>query len=239
MKKYSNLFASCVLLILISPILAFAQTDPNSGVEATVRASMIDMPGMADIAKCESGFRQFVADGSVLKGGTGKNYIGIFQISNGHRSSAESMAFNIDTVEGNIAYARHMYFARGTAPWVSCLGSNPVVGAPEVVIQPNPTPTPTPTPIASTATGTITTNLSFGMVHTEVMYLQKLLNQLGFTVSLSGPGSAGNETSMFGQLTREAVRKYQCAKAIVCEGSESVNGYGRVGPRTRASLNQP
>jgi peptidoglycan hydrolase-like protein with peptidoglycan-binding domain len=67
--------------------------------------------------------------------------------------------------------------------------------------------------------------------------LQKILNNNGFVISSTGPGSPGNETTYFGSLTLEAVKKFQCAKGIVCSGDSSTTGYGRVGPMTRSQLN--
>jgi hypothetical protein len=52
-------------------------------------------------------------------------------------------------------------------------------------------------------------NLQQGVFAKEVAQLQKLLNELGYTVSVSGPGSTGNETSFFGPLTRNALVKFQ------------------------------
>jgi peptidoglycan hydrolase-like protein with peptidoglycan-binding domain len=72
----------------------------------------------------------------------------------------------------------------------------------------------------------------------QVMTLQQILNRSGFVIAPSGPGAPGSETSYFGAMTREAVRKFQCAKGIACDGSESTSGYGLVGPRTRAALIQ-
>jgi peptidoglycan hydrolase-like protein with peptidoglycan-binding domain len=62
-----------------------------------------------------------------------------------------------------------------------------------------------------------------------VRTLQKLLNANGYTVALSGPGSAGNETLYFGPATRAAVIKFQIAKGIV-------PAVGYVGVLTRAAL---
>jgi peptidoglycan hydrolase-like protein with peptidoglycan-binding domain len=44
-------------------------------------------------------------------------------------------------------------------------------------------------------------------------------------------------TGYFGPLTVAAVMRYQCAHNIVCNGSATSTGYGKVGPATRASLN--
>ncbi len=72
-------------------------------------------------------------------------------------------------------------------------------------------------------------DLTIGSVGSDVQALQKLLNALGFTVAASGPGSAGNETTMFGALTRAALAKYQGANGI-----SPAAGY--FGPLTRAHL---
>src|SRR3989344_403868 len=49
---------------------------------------------------------------------------------------------------------------------------------------------------------TFTMTLKQGSTGAEVMNVQKFLNAHGFAVALSGAGSAGNEKSTFGPLTR-------------------------------------
>ncbi|HTK03985.1 MAG TPA: hypothetical protein VL500_00190 [Candidatus Eisenbacteria bacterium] len=190
----------------------------NAEIESKVRASFADHPEMIAVAQCESGFRQFAPDGSVLRGGDGR-YVGIFQIDeNIHRERATGLGDDIDAVDGNIAYAKWLFDANGGNPWKGCL--------------------PTAVPAASAAVSAgLTLDLKFGLRNIQVAVLQRILNGGGFAVATDGPGSAGHETEYFGGLTREAVRKFQCAKSIVCEGSEATTGYGRVGPRTRAALN--
>ena len=229
----STLFCA---MLLGSASLAMAAT--NEGIEAQVRASFSDMPDMITIAQCESGFRQFGPNGSPLRGGSGRQYVGIFQIGyNLHNQRALSMAYDINTVEGNIAYARHMYFASGTNPWKSCLSGAAATPAPAAGISPAAAPSPVQTPAPAPVTGQLTANLNMGVSSPQVFVLQQILNRLGFQIAASGPGSPGSETNFFGALTREAVRKYQCSKGIACDGSESTTGFGRVGPMTRRSLN--
>lgn len=43
-------------------------------------------------------------------------------------------------------------------------------------------------------------------------------------------------TGYYGTLTARAVQRFQCRQGIVCSGSISTNGYGRVGPMTLAKL---
>lgn len=77
---------------------------------------------------------------------------------------------------------------------------------------------------------TFTKDLFYGMTDPEVLSLQKLLNKMGFTVATSGTGSPGKETSYFGALTQNAVKKLQIAYKI-----SPVQGY--VGVLTRQVLN--
>lgn len=76
---------------------------------------------------------------------------------------------------------------------------------------------------------TFTRDLKLGMKGKDVMDLQKKLNSLGFKIALSGPGSTGMETEMFGSLTRAALIAYQKAYKI----SPAV---GYFGPLTRAHM---
>jgi len=224
--SYVFLAAASVAVFALPSLVRAQAADPNAGVEERVRAAFADAPDMIAIAKCESGFRQFSPDGTVLYGGSGKAYIGIFQIGQRlHLGPAAAMGLDIMTVEGNIAYARHLFSRSGTVPWRECV--------PGAVTGPAITVAPAPTPSAA-----LTADLVLGMRHVQVRTLQQLLNAKGFAVAASGAGSSGNETDYFGALTREAVRRFQCARQIVCEGSERTTGYGRIGPRTRAALLQ-
>ena len=75
-----------------------------------------------------------------------------------------------------------------------------------------------------------------GVSGDDVRGLQMLLNSDPETqISLIGVGSKGNETDFFGGLTTKAVQKFQVKYGIAKEGDE---GYGQVGPKTRAKLNQ-
>ena len=198
-------------------------------VEARIREYFKDVPVMAEIARCESKFRQYTDSGNVLMGGYGGGMVGIFQIYKDiHNNTAQSLGINIDTLDGNLAYARRLYAESGTAPWISsmpCWNTNPVK---EQVAA-------TSVPISN---GAITINLIFGMENPQVLVLQQILNRTGFVIAQNGPGSVGNETSKFGALTRIAVRAFQCKQNIVCSGDEYSTAYGLVGPRTRNALFQ-
>ncbi|MCR4325246.1 MAG: glycosyl hydrolase family 18 protein [Patescibacteria group bacterium] len=81
-----------------------------------------------------------------------------------------------------------------------------------------------------------TRGLDFGATGDDVRRLQELLNTDTDTlVAESGAGSPGRETSYFGPATTHAVEKFQIKYGIAKAGNP---GYGYVGPKTRAKLNQ-
>jgi len=91
-------------------------------VESRVREYFGDIPIMIEIARCESNFRQFTDSGSVLRGGAGGGMVGVFQFfGNIHANAAIGLGFDINTLEGNLGYARNLYQISGTTPWKSCV----------------------------------------------------------------------------------------------------------------------
>jgi peptidoglycan hydrolase-like protein with peptidoglycan-binding domain len=75
---------------------------------------------------------------------------------------------------------------------------------------------------------TISRDLTVGDTGDDVKALQQFLNNNGYTLTASGVGSPGNETSRFGALTRSALAKFQADNGI------SSTGY--FGSKTRAFL---
>jgi len=83
-------------------------------------------------------------------------------------------------------------------------------------------------------------NLQLGMSSMDIRYLQIVLNSDAETrLSESGAGSPGQETSVFGNLTKTAVIKFQekYADEILTPWGLSV-GNGFIGSTTREKLNQ-
>jgi hypothetical protein len=116
---YKKTLASGILLVLSAlPALALADSNPNAAVQPVVRAIFAHDPVMIAIAECESQFKQFNNDGSVLHGGNRHTMTGIFQIARMHTKEALGHGFDIDTVAGNIAYAKLLYDAEGITPWL-------------------------------------------------------------------------------------------------------------------------
>lgn len=74
-------------------------------------------------------------------------------------------------------------------------------------------------------------DIYMGITDSDVYFLQKILNQNSLTqVATTGNGSPGKETYYFGQLTKNAVIRYQLSKGIF-------PAVGYLGVKTRASLN--
>jgi hypothetical protein len=91
---------------------------PLSNTETVVRDYFSDIPVMAEIARCESGFRHTLSDGSVLQGRVDSADTGVMQINKRyHQATAHAMDLNLDTIYGNMAYARHLYETQGLQPW--------------------------------------------------------------------------------------------------------------------------
>jgi hypothetical protein len=193
-------------------------------VEQKVRSYFADIPVMIAIAKCESNFRQFADSGRVLYDATGA-MVGVFQFNvSAHSAKALLLGYDLTTLDGNLGYARYVYGKQGTDPWISSFSCW------------NASAHSTASAYVQGSGVSLSANLSFGMVDPQVAVLQKLLNSAGFEVAGTGPGSPGNETTMFGALTRDAVRRFQCAEKITCSGDEYSTGYGYVDSRTRQAL---
>ncbi|MFT5037020.1 MAG: hypothetical protein ACI9VM_000592 [Candidatus Azotimanducaceae bacterium] len=145
-KRIHSVFVGALVLISISGFgiyhLVIAQTnedpiimdiDPNIGLEAMVVDFFTtnNAPEMIPIIKCESEFKHYKADGTILQNREGSSAIGIAQIlSSAHpdpkvlslfnkRHNADVQASDIDitTVEGNLGYALMLYELRGTRDW--------------------------------------------------------------------------------------------------------------------------
>jgi hypothetical protein len=75
----------------------------------------------------------------------------------------------------------------------------------------------------------ITRLLQFGMTGADVSGLQSFLITEGLLTNDSATG-------FFGKLTEAAVQAWQKTKEIVTEGDPATTGFGAVGPKTRAAL---
>ena len=87
-------------------------------VEEYVREYFVDIPIMAEIARCESTFRHYDENGNIIRGVVNSSDIGVMQINTYyHKDSADLFGHDLYTLEGNLDYARNLYERQGTTPW--------------------------------------------------------------------------------------------------------------------------
>ena len=73
---------------------------------------------MAEIARCESGYRHYLADGEVIRGHINPDDLGVMQINTYyHGEAARNLGLDLLDLGQNMAYARHLYENEGTRPW--------------------------------------------------------------------------------------------------------------------------
>lgn len=88
--------------------------------EQYVREYFKNKPILAEIARCESTFRQYNSSGEVIKGKVNKSDVGVMQINKYyHLDQAEKLGYDLHTIEGNMSYAEWLYAKEGTKPWNS------------------------------------------------------------------------------------------------------------------------
>ncbi len=74
--------------------------------------------------------------------------------------------------------------------------------------------------------------LELGTTGEEIRCLQRYLNASGYTVADSGVGSVGNETSLYREKTKDAVRRWQIANGI----TPATGNFGPLSQAKYASL---
>jgi hypothetical protein len=90
----------------------------TAATEALVRSYFHDIPIMIEIARCESTFRHYLPDGSVLQGRVDSDDTGVMQINKRyHEERAIELGLNVENINDNMAYARYLYEKQGVQPW--------------------------------------------------------------------------------------------------------------------------
>lgn len=102
----------------------------RKAIEKYLREKYADTPILIEIARCESEFRQFDKNGDPIRGIVNKADVGVMQINEKyHLESSNKLGYDIHTIEGNVAYAKHLYEESGSKPWSAsqpCWGSSVV-----------------------------------------------------------------------------------------------------------------
>ena len=92
----------------------------SKNVEKFIDDYFADIPVLAEIAKCESRFRQYNSKGEILKGKVNTYDRGVMQINIlYHGKAAEKMGLDLHDIDDNVAYARALYEKEGSKPWMS------------------------------------------------------------------------------------------------------------------------
>jgi hypothetical protein len=92
----------------------------NEDIKREAQKIFANDPILVDIARCESHFRQYDKDGSVLRGTVNKSDVGVMQINEHyHADKAKTLGYDLMTPEGNMAYAQYLYKNEGGQPWIS------------------------------------------------------------------------------------------------------------------------
>lgn len=79
-----------------------------------------DDPILVEIARCESSFRHLDTDGEVLRGKVNNGDVGLMQINEYyHGDTATKLGLDLETLEGNMAYAKYLFNKEGGQPWVA------------------------------------------------------------------------------------------------------------------------
>jgi hypothetical protein len=85
-----------------------------------VREYFRDTPVLADIAWCESRMRHLDDNGNILRGEAVQSDIGVMQINTRyHEVDAKELGYDLYTLGGNLAFAKHLYEKQGTKPWAA------------------------------------------------------------------------------------------------------------------------
>lgn len=87
-------------------------------LEKYIQEYFKETPVLAKIAVCESTLRQVDASGQVLRGKVNPDDVGLMQINEFyHGDKAQELGMDLETIDGNLAYAKYLYEKEGTAPW--------------------------------------------------------------------------------------------------------------------------
>ncbi len=116
-RVQSSPIVTAATVAALNPI-ALTKAAPVEDVESYVRAYFAKTPIMAEVARCESQFRQLGKDGLVLRGRVVSDDLGVMQINAYfHQDTAEKLGFDLYSLEGNLAYAKNLYERQGLQPW--------------------------------------------------------------------------------------------------------------------------
>jgi hypothetical protein len=103
----------------VAPVVDKVATSTAS-VTSQIETAFSGYGQLRRICSCESHLTQFEKDGvTVLHGRENPKDLGICQINElYHGEQAKKLGFDLYSLIGNVAYAKHLYESEGTKPWV-------------------------------------------------------------------------------------------------------------------------
>jgi peptidoglycan hydrolase-like protein with peptidoglycan-binding domain len=151
--------------------------------------------------------------------------------------------FTVSTTGPGSKGQETFYFGPATQSALNRYNSAPATNIVSVPCTTTTVPITTTTPTTSTtnrlpSTFRFTKTLPPNTTSTDVKNLQIFLNDSGFTVSTTGPGSKGQETFYFGPATKSAVIRFQeYYKSEVLTPNGLLKGTGLFGPASLKKAN--
>jgi hypothetical protein len=114
----SHIVRSASVAVLAADEIEAEPVKNVDNVEAYVRAYYRETPILAEVARCESQFRQVGKDGKVLRGRVVPDDLGVMQVNAYfHEDTAKKLGFDLYSLDGNLAYAKNLYERQGLRPW--------------------------------------------------------------------------------------------------------------------------
>lgn len=110
------------MIVALTSLGSIGTTYASQGtVEAEVRKYFKDIPVMVAIARCESGFVHYDASQpNGVKKNPDSSASGVLQIMlSVHEDDARVLKLNLLSLQGQLAYGRHLYEQNGTRDWKS------------------------------------------------------------------------------------------------------------------------
>lgn len=112
----------------------------SQDISRIVKEYYKDTPVLANIARCESEYRQFSSNGVVLRGRVNSADVGVMQVNEKyHLAESRKLGMNIHTLEGNLQYGAYLYKTQGSRPWNAsrpCWGATKQAVASTTVVTP-------------------------------------------------------------------------------------------------------
>lgn len=104
---------------VIEPIVIdITNATTTKDVERVTKEYFKNTPILAEVARCESTYRQFAKTGDVLRGTVNGKDVGVMQINEKyHLTRSKNLNLDIYTLEGNLKYGEILYKEQGTQPW--------------------------------------------------------------------------------------------------------------------------